>query len=513
MPTDDSRTAPSSESDGVASPVAWPTLRRRLDAAELLGTVRRGREAPDPDTLVVNHLTDDSREVVPGGAFVAIRGVAADGHSFIDKAVQNGARLVVCEAIPDGVRTRWPATVFVRVTDTRVALAELAAARYRDPAEALRLVGVTGTNGKTTVAVLVHHLLASRSAPAGLLSTIDVRGAGEDATASLTTPGPLTLHRLLRRMVDQGCQACVMEVSSHALTQKRVHGLGFEAAVFTNLTTDHLDYHDSMEAYRDAKKRLFDGLRSEATALYNADDEHGPAMVADTDAEAVSYGVESPAEIEVTVQAETLDGLHLTIDGHDRRFRLAGRFNAYNLGAAYGVGRALGDGAEAVLDALADAPPVPGRFEPVRFDDGPTVIVDYAHTPDALENILRSVRDTAPEAAALWCVFGCGGDRDRGKRPEMGRIAERLADRVIVTSDNPRTEAPDAILDDIRAGVERPEDMQWIMDREAAIRAAAEGASSADVVVIAGKGHETTQTIGTDTRPFDDREMARKYFS
>ena len=512
MPTDNSRTA-SSEPDGLASPVAWPALRRRLDAAELLGTVRCGREAPDPDTLVIRHLTDDSREVVPGGAFVAIRGVAADGHSFIDKAVQKGARLVVCEAVPERVRTRRTGTVFVRVTDTRAALAELAAARYGDPAEALRLVGVTGTNGKSTVAVLVHHLLASRNAPAGLLSTIEVRGAGEGAAASLTTPGPLPLHRLLRRMVDQGCQSCVMEVSSHALTQKRVHGLAFEAAVFTNLTTDHLDYHDSMEAYRDAKKRLFDGLRPGATALYNADDEYGSTMVTDTAAEAISYGIESPADIEVAVRDEALDGLQLTIDGRERRFRLAGRFNAYNLGAAYGVGRALGDGAEAVLDALADAPPVPGRFEPLRFDGGPTVIVDYAHTPDALENILRSVRDTASEAATLWCVFGCGGDRDRGKRPEMGRIAERLADRIIVTSDNPRTEAPEAILDDIRAGVERPENMQWIVDREAAIRAAAAEAAASDVVVIAGKGHETTQTIGTEQRPFDDREMARQYFS
>jgi UDP-N-acetylmuramoyl-L-alanyl-D-glutamate--2,6-diaminopimelate ligase len=488
-------------------------LRRRLDAAGLLDAVLCGREAPEPDTLVIDHLTDDSRAVAPGGAFVAIRGVAADGHSFIDKAIQNGARLVVCEAVPGDACTRRPGTVFVRVTNTRIALAELAAARYGDPAEALRLVGVTGTNGKTTVAFLVHHLLAALGGPAGLLSTVEVRGAGPDADAERTTPGPLVLHRLLRRMVDRGCEACAMEVSSHALTQQRVHGLDFEAAVFTNLTADHLDYHDSIEAYRDAKKRLFDGLGSEATALYNADDEHGAAMVAETAAEAVSYGIESPADIEVTVRAEALDGLHLTIDGHDRRFRLAGRFNAYNLGAAYGVGRALGHAPPAVLDALAEAPPVPGRFEPLRFEGGATVVVDYAHTPDALENILRSVRDAAPEGATLWCVFGCGGDRDAAKRPAMGRIAERLADRVIVTSDNPRTEDPEAILNDIRTGVEQPEEMTWIVDREAAIRTAAAEAAPSDVVVIAGKGHETTQTIGTDTRPFDDRERARTYFS
>ncbi|MFP4227670.1 MAG: UDP-N-acetylmuramoyl-L-alanyl-D-glutamate--2,6-diaminopimelate ligase [Salinivenus sp.] len=513
MPEDSSHAAPEPDPDDLASPVPWPSVRRRLAAANLLRDVLRGREAPDPDTLVIDPLTDDSRAVVPGGTFVAIRGVAADGHSFIDKAVQNGARLVVCEAVPGDVRTRRPGAVFARVTDTRAALAELAAARYGDPAEALRIVGVTGTNGKTTVAFLVHHLLATLGPPAGLLSTVEVRGAGDDATAELTTPGPLALHRLLRRMVDRGCRACAMEVSSHALSQKRVHGLDFEAAVFTNLTADHLDYHESFEAYRDAKKRLFDGLRPGATALYNADDEHGSALVADTEATPVSFALEAPADISVSVRAQGLDGLRLTIDGHERRFRLAGRFNAYNLAAAYGVGRALGDDAEAVLDALAEAPPVPGRFEPLRAGEGPTVVIDYAHTPDALENILRSVRAAAPDEATLWCVFGCGGDRDRGKRPEMGRIAERLADRVVVTSDNPRTEAPEAILDDIRAGVERPEALQWIVDREAAIRTAAERASSSDVVVIAGKGHETTQTIGTEKRPFDDREIARKYFS
>ena len=513
MPTDDPHTTSSSGADDSAQPLAWPALRRRLDAAGLLETVLCGREAPDPDTLVIDALTDDSRAVSPGGAFVAIRGATADGHSFIDKAVQNGARLVICEAVPGDVQTRRPATVFARVTNTRAALAELAAARYGDPADALRMVGVTGTNGKTTVAFLVHHLLAEENRPAGLLSTVEVRGAGPEATVELTTPGPLTLHRLLRRMVDRGCQSCVMEVSSHALDQRRVHGLDFEAAVFTNLTTDHLDYHGTIDAYRDAKKRLFDGLRSGAAALYNADDEHGPAMVANTTATPVSFGLDRAADIAVSVEEESVDGLRLTIDGHDRRFRLAGRFNAYNLAAAYGVGRALGRDAGPVLDSLAKAPPVPGRFEPLRFNGGPTVIVDYAHTPDALENILRAVRDAAPDAATRWCVFGCGGDRDASKRPAMGRIAERFADRVIVTSDNPRTETPEAILDDIRGGVERPERMQWIVDRGAAIQAAAERAAPADVVVIAGKGHETYQEIDAEKRPFDDRKIARKYFS
>jgi len=513
MPTDGTHTGPRSGTGSSTPPVPWPVLRRRLENTGLLETVQEGREAPAPDTLLLNHLTDDSREVELGGGFVAIRGVAADGHSFIDKAVQKGARLVVCEAIPGDVRTRRPGTVFAQVTDTRIALAELAAALYGDPADALRLVGVTGTNGKTTVTMLAHHVLEALGMSAGLLSTVEVCLGDTRTRSTLTTPGPLTLHRHLRHMVEAGCTACAMEVSSHALDQRRVHGLNYEVAVFTNLTTDHLDYHDSIEDYRRAKKRLFDDLTPEATALYNGDDEHGAHVVTDTEALRVSFSLRRTADIEGTVLEESIDGLRLRIDGREHTFQLAGRFNAYNLMAAYGVGRALGGSANAVLDALVQAPPVPGRFEPISFEDGPTVIVDYAHTPDALATVLKTVRVPMSEDGVLWCVFGCGGDRDASKRPAMGRIAEREADRVIVTSDNPRTEAPAAILEDIRGGVENPEELFWIVDREAAIRKAAEEAASGDVVVIAGKGHETTQAIGSETRPFDDREVARRYFA
>ena len=511
MPDDTTAHAAQAAPNGAAPrSLRWGVLRRRLDEAGLLTDVVRGPDAPD--TFDLPALADDSRAVTPGGAFIALRGVAADGHSFIDNAIQNGARLVVCEAVPAEAQTRFPDTVFVRVSDSRTACAEAAAAYYGDPAEDLRLVGVTGTNGKTTVAVLVQHLLSATGTTTGLLSTIEVRLGDATTKTDRTTPGPLALHRLLRRMVEGGCTACAMEVSSHALDQQRVHGLDFEAAVFTNLTTDHLNYHGSREAYRRAKKRLFDGLPAAATALYNADDPAGAHMVADTAATPVSYAVEHEADITATIRERRLDGLRLTLDGHECRSQLAGDFNAYNLAAAYGVGRALGHRAEAVIEGLAAAPPVPGRLERVPLDDGPTVLVDYAHTPDALENVLRTVRDTMPAAATLWCVFGCGGDRDAGKRPEMGRIAERLADRVIVTSDNPRTEAPEAILDDIRAGLEHPDRARWEVDREAAIRRAGEEAAPTDVVVIAGKGHETTQTIGTETRPFDDRTIARKYF-
>ncbi len=498
--------------EAVPAPLPWPTLRRRLQKAGLLAGTTAGAKAPAPDSLVLDGLTDDSRAVTPGDGFVAIRGVDADGHSFIDMAVENGARLVVCEALPEQARRRFPKVMFARVADTRTALAEGAAALYGDPADELRLVGVTGTNGKTTVAVLVHHLLEALGTTTGLLSTIEVRAGDEATSPALTTPGPLVLHRRLRRMVDRGCVACVMEASSHALDQDRVHGLDYEVAIFTNLSVDHLDYHDTAAAYRAAKKTLFDGLGADATALYNADDGDGPAMVADTDADLVSFAIDETADIETTVLGARIDGLRLRLDGRERDVRLAGRFNASNLTAAYGAGTALGHAPDAVADALAEAPPVPGRSEPLRFEDGTTVIVDYAHTPDALETILQAVRATMPEGAALWCVFGCGGDRDPSKRPTMGRIAERLADRVVVTSDNPRTEAPVTILRDIRGGVERPESMRWIVDREEAIQAVADAAGPGDVVVIAGKGHETTQTIGTDTRPFDDREMARQYF-
>ena len=510
MATDGAHTTRPSGADAGRFSVAWAALRRRLSARGLLETVVRGPDAPD--AFDVEHLTADSREGTPGGAFVAVRGTEADGHAFIADAIEGGARLVVCEELPEAARERFPAVVFARVTDARKAVAEAAAALYDDPAAALRMVGVTGTNGKTTVAWLVHHLLDALGEPTGLLSTIEVRAGDETEGTTLTTPGPIELQRTLRRMVDRGCTACAMEVSSHALDQDRVHGLDYEVAVFTNLTVDHLDYHGTPRAYKQAKKTLFDDLGPDATALYNADDEAGAEMVADTAARTVSFALDRDADIRPTVRESTIEGLRLGVEGRERTFRLAGRFNAYNLAAAYGVGRALGYEAGAVLDALAGAPPVPGRFETLRAEDGRTVVVDYAHTPDALDNILRAVRAVMPADATLWCVFGCGGDRDPSKRRAMGSVAEQLADRVVVTSDNPRTEEPESILNDIRRGVSRPAEMRWIVDREAAIAAAAEASAPGDVVVIAGKGHETTQTIGTEKRPFDDRDIARTYF-
>lgn len=496
-------------------------LRMLLDALKSAGRLVPGEAraavlspaCEEAGALQVTHLADDSRQVEPGALFVAVRGADADGHDYVGDAVRRGARVVVSEAVPAEAADRFPRVTFVQVSDGRLAAAELAAAFYEHPARALTMVGITGTNGKTTTTGLVHHVLQRLRGPAGLIGTIAVQ-VGNDAVeaATLTTPGPVTLQRTLRQMVDHGCTSCTMEVSSHALVQGRVHAVEYDAAVFTNLTPEHLDYHGTLDAYRAAKKILFDGLGAKATALYNADDEHGTAIIRDTVARTCSFGQSDDADVRFAVLDSTLHGLRLLLDGREAAFRLVGLFNAYNLVAAYGVGRALGCGAAEVIEALAEAPPVPGRFEQMAFDGGTTVVVDYAHTPDALENVLHTARALRPEGAALWCVFGCGGDRDRIKRPVMGALAEHYADRVVVTSDNPRTEDPLAIMDDIRVGMDRPDDALWVADRREAIGEVARRCRPGDAVVVAGKGHETYQAVGHERRPFDDREEVRKAF-
>ncbi len=483
------------------------TLLKRLDEAGLV-VKKQGRL----DRHTIDHLASDSRKVGPDGLFVAIRGDKSDGRLFIDKAVQNGAVAIVHEAAAGETRERHPDAAFVQVTNARGALAELAAAFYGDPSRALKLIGVTGTNGKTTTTYLLYHVLTALGQTTGLIGTIEVRLGGPPVAAKLTTPDALDLAKMMRRMVDAGCTACAMEVSSHALDQERARALAFDVGIFTNLTRDHLDYHGSLENYLLAKKRLFDGLSEDAAALYNADDPAGPQMIVDTRARVISYGRSETADLRVQVLENRLDGLRLKLDGYERKCRLVGLFNAYNLAAAYGAARALGFSAPEVLEALAEAPPVPGRFEQIPFPDGTTVIVDYAHTPDALENVLLTVRETKPEAATLWCVFGCGGDRDPSKRRFMGSIAEHYADRVIVTSDNPRTEDPEAIMNDIRRGMSRPGEAVWLVGRRDALAWAAAHAAPGDVVLIAGKGHEAYQIIGTRTLPFDDREEAMRLF-
>ena len=389
----------------------------------------------------------------------------------------------------------------------------LAAAWYGDPSHALRVVGVTGTNGKTTVAFLVQQALGVLGVQAGFIGTVGIRIAGEAFAARLTTPDALNVQRLLRRMADKGCDACAMEVSSHALDQERVRGIAFNVAVFTNLAHDHLDYHKTFEAYLAAKKTLFDRLDADAAALFNADDPAGARMVADTRAICTSYGLDTAADIRADVVEDVMDGLVLRVEGRTRRFRLAGRFNAYNLLAAWGALLALGCDAGDALDALEQARPAPGRFERIRFEDGTHVIIDYAHTPAALQAVLETITAARPSGAHVWCVFGCGGDRDRAKRPMMGAVAERFADHLIVTSDNPRTEDPARILQDIRAGFTDPDRALFITDRGEAIAEASRLARPGDIVLVAGKGHETRQIVGTDQKRFDDREAVRAAFA
>ena len=460
------------------------------------------------DKVYIDQLANDSRKVGPNALFVAIKGGLADGHLFIDKAVQNGAIAIVCEAIPADASTRFPGIAFIRVIDARAALAEMAALFYDNPAQSLEMIGVTGTNGKTTTAYLVFDLLTRLGRKVGLLSTVEYRIGSRVEPASHTTPDVLDTNRMLREMVDAGCSVCVMEVSSHALEQERVRGISYKVAVFTNLSQDHLDYHKTMQAYLAAKKRLFDGLDAEASAIFNLDDDAGLEMVRDCRATLLSYGIEQRALIEGRLFSNELEGLELSVDGQTQRFKLVGRFNAYNLLASYGTALALGYDKHEILATLAQVNPVPGRFEILLLSRHRYVIVDYAHTPDALKNVLLTILKTRPAGSVLWCVFGCGGDRDAGKRPLMGQIAEAYADRVIVTSDNPRTESPEAILEDIKEGMEHPEKAFWIANRKEAILYAASSASEGDVVLIAGKGHEDYQVIGTERIHFDDREEA-----
>lgn len=464
------------------------------------------------DDLWVDHVANDSRKIDQNGVFVAISGVHADGHVFIDKAVINGAIAVVCEAVPADYETRFSGIAFVHVSNARAALAELGSAFYGDPSRSMTMIGVTGTNGKTTVTYLLHHALSQIGRKTGLIGTIEVRIGTEKLETSLTTPDAIDIHKLLRRMVDAQCAACAMEVSSHALDQDRVRSVDFDVGVFTNLSRDHLDYHKTIDAYIAAKKRLFDDLRDDAVAVYNIDDAAARRMIAGTRAAKISFGLNEESDVRAELLENRIDGLRLRLDGDVRRFRLVGRFNAYNLAAAYGVLKGSGVGRAEALDALESAPSVPGRFELIRAADGRFAVVDYAHTPDALENVLQTVAATREPGARTLCVFGCGGDRDREKRPMMGSAAERLSDRVIVTSDNPRTEDPEGIMADIREGFRRPAQARWIVDRREAIREAVVEARPGDVIVVAGKGHETYQIVGIEKLHLDDREEVREAF-
>jgi UDP-N-acetylmuramoyl-L-alanyl-D-glutamate--2,6-diaminopimelate ligase len=464
----------------------------------------------DPD-LVVTDVTHDSRKVSAGTLFVAIRGLAVDGNAFTDAARKKGAAAVASEEPP---RAGLP---WVRVRDAREALALLSAALLGDPAAHLELVGVTGTNGKTTTTHLIDAVLRAAGKRVGLLGTIQYRIADRQAEAVRTTPEASDLQKLFREMVDASCSHAVLEVSSHALALKRVHGCAFKVAVFTNLTRDHLDFHGDMENYFEAKRLLFASLlRPEGWAIVNVDDDHGETLAATSRGRVMTYAIERPADIRAEGISVSLAGTSFvartSAGDFEVRTSLLGRFNVQNMLGALGACLALRLPREAILAGLASLSGVAGRLERVEAGQDFAVIVDYAHTDDALKNLLETMRELAPRRVIT--VFGCGGDRDSTKRPLMGAVASRLSDVVIVTSDNPRSEPPEAILDEIQSGMNgRKVERHVIVDRREAIAKAFELAGPGDAVVIAGKGHETTQVLRDRTVPFDDRKVARDLLS
>ncbi len=481
----------------------WAKVCQDLKESGLLRSVGGGGEG-----ITIRQVTCDSRMVRPAGLFVAIRGRNVHGRAYMQDAVDRGAAAIVGEDLPDALRI--PGVAFAQVSDARKALAALAATHSGLAHRELKLYGVTGTNGKTTTCYLLHHVFSKLGGKCGMLGTVEYRCGDTTEVSPLTTPDPELLHQLFRQMAAAGCKACVLEVSSHALEQDRVWGLEFNAGVFTNLSQDHLDYHGSFAQYRESKRKLFTGLGPDAAAVYNVDDPSSAWMINGTAAQMLSYGKSSAADIRFSILDHSLRGLRLRLDGRECTCRMAGSFNGYNVAAAYATALSAGYSGDAVAEAIGSSPQVPGRLERLEGPDGTVAIVDYAHTPDALKSVLRTLLQTRPEGAALWCVFGCGGDRDRGKRPTMGQIAESLADHVVVTSDNPRSEAPAQILRDIRSGMELPDAARWIEDRQEAIHIAIAEALAGDVILIAGRGHEGVQTARDGRRTLDDRLEARQ---
>lgn len=455
----------------------------------------------------VSSLEFDSRRVTPGALFFATRGTQADGHAFIEAAVGAGAVAVVCETMPERLAE---GVAYLRVADSSVALGRMASAFYGDPSRSLRLVGVTGTNGKTTTATLLYRLFRSLGYKAGLISTVTYCIDSERRESTHTTPDSVRLNRMMAEMVDRGCEYCFMEVSSHSLVQHRTEGLHFAGAVFTNITHDHLDYHHTFAEYIRAKKMLFDALEKEAFALTNADDRNGAVMVQNTKASVRTYGLRTMADFRCCVVEMLLDGMQLDLDGREVWVKFLGRFNACNLTAVYATALLLGADRDEVLRALSGLGPVDGRFESIRSHDGVTAIVDYAHTPDALQNVIDTIDEIRGKDRKLYVVVGCGGNRDRTKRPEMARIAAEGADLAVLTSDNPRKEDPEAILAEMKAGLDASSRYLCIADRREAIKAAVALARPGDIVLVAGKGHETYQDVGGVKHHFDDREEVRR---
>lgn len=448
----------------------------------------------------------DSRRIAPGHLFVAIKGTQTDGHAYIGKAVELGAAAVLCEEMPE---ERKESVTYVTVESTEAAVGPVATLFYGDPSRRLKLVGVTGTNGKTTIATLLYNMFRKMGHRCGLLSTVCNYVEGEPIAASHTTPDPIELNALLARMVEAGCEYAFMECSSHAIAQQRIGGLHFAGGLFTNLTRDHLDYHKTFENYRDAKKAFFDGLPKDAFAITNADDKNGMVMVQNTRATVRTYSTRAMADFKARIIECHFEGMYLEIDGREVGVQFIGKFNVSNLLAVYGAAVMLGKQPEDILVVLSTLKSVSGRLEPIRSEKGGyTAIVDYAHTPDALENVLSAIHEVLDGKGRVITVCGAGGNRDKGKRPLMAQEAVKQSDVVIITSDNPRFEKPQDIINDMLAGL-NAQQMKKVMtnaDRREAIRTACMMARKGDVILVAGKGHEDYQEIEGVKHHFDDKE-------
>lgn len=465
-----------------------------------------------PVNIDITDVDIDSRQVGCGHLFVAIKGTQTDGHQYIAKAIEQGAAAILCEDLP---MERKENVTYVQVTSTEAVVGQVATTFQGDPTSKIKLVGVTGTNGKTTIATLLYNMYRKLGFKCGLLSTVCNYIEGEPVPASHTTPDPVELNRLLRKMVDAGCQYVFMECSSHAITQRRIGGLKFAGGIFTNLTRDHLDYHKTVENYRDAKKAFFDMLPKGAFAITNVDDKNGMYMVQNTKAMVKTYSTRTMADFKARSIECHFEGMYLDIDGHEVGVQFIGKFNVSNLLAVYGAAVMLGQNPEEILVVLSTLKSVAGRLEPVHSSEGFTAVVDYAHTPDALENVLKAIHEVLDgKEGKIITVCGAGGNRDKGKRPLMAQEAVKQSDRVIITSDNPRFEEPQDIINDMLAGLDQKQMKKVIsiVDRREAIKTAVMLAQKGDVILIAGKGHEDYQEIKGVKHHFDDREVVREFF-
>jgi UDP-N-acetylmuramoyl-L-alanyl-D-glutamate--2,6-diaminopimelate ligase len=459
--------------------------------------------------IEINHLNFDSRKIETNDVFIAIRGTLSDGHDFIEKAIGLGALAVICDTLPVSLTN---GVTYVRVKDTNAALAFMAANYYGNASQKLKLVGITGTNGKTTIASLLCQMFKKAGFKVGLLSTVKILVDDTEYKATHTTPDSITINYFLKEMIDAGVEYCFMEVSSHGIHQKRTEGLHFKGGIFTNLSHDHLDYHPTFAEYRDVKKSFFDQLPSSAFAITNIDDKNGQVMLQNTAARRLTYALKTYADYKAQILENQLSGLLLKINGNEVWVKLIGTFNAYNLLAIYGTAVELGLDSLEVLRLMSELESVSGRFQYIVSNTNITAIVDYAHTPDALENVLNTINDVRTNNEQLITVVGCGGNRDTAKRPVMAGIASELSDKVILTSDNPRNEEPEVIIQEMEKGVQAQnfKKVLSITDRLQAIKTACQLAQPNDIILIAGKGHETYQEIKGIRHDFDDMKIVKE---